>query len=43
MLKNSGVERINISLDSLDPDTFMRMTRIGKLNEVLEGIQHAKK
>ncbi|MDB4040591.1 GTP 3',8-cyclase MoaA [Methylophilaceae bacterium] len=43
MLKNSGVERINISLDSLDPDTFMRMTRIGKLHEVLEGIQVAKK
>jgi cyclic pyranopterin phosphate synthase len=43
MLKNSGVERINISLDSLDPDTFNRMTRIGKLNEVLEGIQAAKK
>jgi len=43
MLKDSGVERINISLDSLDPDTFMRMTRIGKLNEVLEGIQYAKK
>ena len=43
MLKNSGVERINISLDSLDPHTFMRMTRIGKLNEVLEGIQHAEK
>jgi cyclic pyranopterin phosphate synthase len=43
MLKNSGVERINISLDSLNPDTFLRMTRIGKLNEVLEGIQAAKK
>ena len=43
MLKNAGVERINISLDSLDSDTFMRMTRIGKLNEVLDGIQHAKK
>jgi cyclic pyranopterin phosphate synthase len=43
MLKNSGVERINISLDSLNPNTFMRMTRIGKLNEVLEGIQAAKK
>ena len=43
MLKNSGVERINISLDSLDSDIFMRMTRIGKLDQVLEGIQHAKK
>ena len=43
MLKKSGVERINISLDSLDSDTFRRMTRIGKLNEVLDGIQYAKK
>jgi cyclic pyranopterin phosphate synthase len=43
MLKNSGVERINISLDSLDPNTFKRMTRTGKLNEVLEGISYAKK
>ena len=43
MLKKSGVERINISLDSLDSDTFKRMTRIGKLNEVLDGIQYAKK
>jgi len=43
MLKNSGVERINISLDSLDSEMFKRMTRIGKLDQVLEGIQQAKK
>ena len=43
MLKKSGVERINISLDSLNPDIFKRMTRIGRLNKVLEGIKHAKK
>lgn len=43
MLKNSGVERINISLDSLNPDVFKRMTRVGKLDNVLDGIEHAKK
>ncbi|MBC67217.1 MAG: GTP 3',8-cyclase MoaA [Rhodobacteraceae bacterium] len=43
MLKDSGVERINISLDSLDPKIFNLMTRVGKLNDVLEGIEHAKK
>lgn len=41
MLKKAGVRRINISLDSLNPNTFKEMTRIGKLENVLEGIQAA--
>ena len=41
MLKDSGVERINISLDSLNPFTFKKMTRIGDLNKVLDGIHTA--
>jgi len=41
MLKKAGVKRINISLDSLNPNTFKEMTRIGKLENVLEGIQAA--
>ncbi len=41
MLKKAGVKRINISLDSLNPNTFKEMTRIGKLKNVLEGIQAA--
>ena len=41
MLKDAGVERINISLDSLDPSTFKKMTRIGDLNKVLDGIHTA--
>ncbi|PHQ68040.1 MAG: GTP 3',8-cyclase MoaA [Robiginitomaculum sp.] len=37
-LKNLGVKRINISLDSLDPLAFNRITRGGNLTRVLEGI-----
>lgn len=40
MLKASGVKRINISLDSLNPINFKKMTRTGNLKHVLEGIDH---
>jgi cyclic pyranopterin phosphate synthase len=40
-LKAAGVNRINISLDSLDADNFRRLTRVGKLQSVLEGIDAA--
>ena len=41
MLKDAGVERINVSLDSLDPLTFKKMTRTGDINKVLDGIHSA--
>ena len=41
MLKASGIERINISLDSLNPLNFKKMTRTGDLSNVLDGIDHA--
>ena len=41
-LKAAGLKRINISIDSLDPDKFKRMTKRGDLNKVLEGIFAAK-
>ena len=41
MLKASGVKRINVSLDSLNPLNFKKMTRTGCLKDVLEGIDHA--
>jgi cyclic pyranopterin phosphate synthase len=41
-LKRAGVKRINISLDSLDPIRFKRITRTGELDQVLAGIQAAK-
>jgi cyclic pyranopterin phosphate synthase len=41
-LKRAGLRRINVSLDSLDPDKFRRMTKRGDLDKVLEGIFAAK-
>lgn len=37
----AGMRRINVSLDSLDPETFRRITGRGDLNAVLEGIAAA--
>jgi cyclic pyranopterin phosphate synthase len=41
-LKSAGVKRINISVDSLDPARFKKITRTGELDKVLRGIQAAK-
>ena len=41
-LKEAGLSRINISLDSLQEDRFRDMTRTGKLSEVLAGIEAAQ-
>ena len=41
LLAENGVKRINVSLDSLDPETFERITRRGKLAKVLDGIDAA--
>ena len=41
-LKNAGVKRINISIDSLDANRFKTITRTGELAKVLRGIQAAK-
>ena len=38
-LKAAGVKRINISIDSLKPDNFKKITRTGDLNKVLAGLQ----
>ena len=40
-LKKAGLSRLNISLDSLNPDTFKRMTRGGDLDRTLSGIDAA--
>ena len=42
-LKQAGLSRINVSLDTLKEDKFQRITRLGKLQDVLEGIETAKK
>ncbi len=41
-LKAAGVSRINISIDSLDTDRFKRISRVGKLENVLVGIEAAR-
>lgn len=41
-LKEAGVSRLNISLDSLQRDRFQRMTRSDKLDQVLAGIDAAR-
>ncbi|WP_299197778.1 GTP 3',8-cyclase MoaA [uncultured Amphritea sp.] len=40
-LKRLGVDRLNISLDSLQEDKFKRLTRTGRLSQVLAGIDAA--
>ncbi|TCK97744.1 cyclic pyranopterin monophosphate synthase subunit MoaA [Natranaerovirga hydrolytica] len=41
-LKEAGLNRLNISLDSLDPDSYKSITGGGQLSSVLEGIQTAQ-
>ena len=41
-LKAGGVERINVSLDTLDPDKFRAVTRWGELSKVMAGIDAAQ-
>ena len=40
-LADFGVKRINVSLDTLNADKFAKVTRWGKLEQVLDGIDHA--
>ena len=42
-LKAAGLRRINVSLDSLDPDKFRRIRKRGDLAKVLEGLFAAKR
>jgi cyclic pyranopterin phosphate synthase len=41
-LRAAGVRRINVSLDTLDADTFRRVSRWGDLGKVLAGLEAAK-
>lgn len=38
-LKEAGVQRLNISLDTLDPIAYARVTRLGRLEDALAGIE----
>ena len=41
-LREAGVDRLNISLDTLRPERFRSMTRCGELQDVLDGIAAAE-
>src|SRR6266516_6995711 len=42
-LRDCGVRRVNVSVDTLDPEKFTEITRRGRLDQVLEGLAAAKK
>ncbi len=42
-LRRAGVQRLNVSLDSLKPATFARITRGGDLQRVLDGLDAAER
>lgn len=41
-LKEAGLQRVNVSLDTLDPEKYRVITRGGMLDKVLEGLKSAK-
>ena len=41
-LREAGVDRLNISLDTLNPQKYNQITRIGDLGQALEGIRAAR-
>lgn len=42
-LKEAGLHRVNVSLDTLNPEKYHQITRLGHIKDVLEGIFEAKK
>jgi cyclic pyranopterin phosphate synthase len=42
-LAEAGLQRVNVSIDTLDPEKFHRLTRWGKLEDVWEGILAAER
>jgi cyclic pyranopterin phosphate synthase len=42
-LKDAGLRRVNISLDTVDPEKYKEITRGGDLNRVMQGIDAAEK
>jgi len=41
-IADCGVKRINVSIDTLNPDTFRAVTRLGNINTVMRGIDAAQ-
>jgi len=43
LIAQSKIKQVNISLDSVDPENFKRITRTGDLSQVVAGIDEAKR
>ena len=41
-LKQAGINRVNVSLDTIDPNRFREITRVGNIEDVFRGIEAAK-
>lgn len=41
-LKEAGLHRVNVSLDTLNPERYREITRLGNIEDVLEGIEEAQ-
>ena len=41
-LKSAGLDRLNVSLDTLDPEKYRKITRIGSLSDTLAGLDAAR-
>ncbi|MEN8119929.1 MAG: radical SAM protein [Bacteroidota bacterium] len=42
-LADAGLHRVNISLDTMDPEKYKKVTRLGDINHVFKGIEAARK
>jgi len=40
-LKKAGLQRVNVSIDSLDPETYQKLTRLGGVEKALAGVRVA--
>jgi cyclic pyranopterin phosphate synthase len=43
VLKHAGLSRINVHLDTLDPERFRQITRLGDVRRVIEGLEAASR
>jgi cyclic pyranopterin phosphate synthase len=41
-LAEAGLQRVNVSLDTLRPERFQRITRLGRMEDALDGIEAAR-
>ncbi|MDY6875074.1 MAG: GTP 3',8-cyclase MoaA [Chloroflexota bacterium] len=42
-LAEAGLKRVNVSLDTLNPERFQRITRLGRLEDVMAGMEAARR